>query len=396
MQDNWQWCSKCSGLAFFGNGALGTCPAGGQHRHDGSGNYALGGTGEVPLGQPGWRWCVRCQGLYFVGNGSHGNCPAGGAHSEEGSGDYALRSSGDGQSGWRWCVNCQGLWFSGRTVAGGAPWLGRCPAPGHDGHVSAGSGDYVLDMPNAPAAPPPVGRVVVTGLPNRPPTFLLFGEKWLQITWPPYGGDRDGASLELYEGNGTPDDRFIAELPIAQTSNNQNMFGDLDYGFTHCFAVRVRNRYGWSTPSVGCGATLFPAPAPPSGGPPPPAPPPALALFVSTNSDLDNVRLVSATWTLTDPAGNPHLQPVPAAGGITRFAHPGPMPATEFWQAVCTGRFLIWPAGEPSPPESSAATFVTPSATVAWAPGASPSLHATLTHRSPSPGESGLNTFEIS
>lgn len=261
MQDNWQWCNKCSGLAFFGNGALGACPAGGTHNHDNSGNYGLDSAEETADGQDGWRWCARCQGIYFTGNGSHGSCPAGGAHIDAGSGNYRLRSDGSGQSNWRWCVHCQGLWYAGDNIVGAdTPWTGRCPAPGRDGHVADGSGDYVLDLLNAPAGPPPVGPVSVIGLPNRPPTFLLFGEKWLRISWPPYAGPRDGAALELYESTGPGSERFITELPIATTSNAQNMFGDICYRLRHCFSVRVRNRYGWSAPSQGCGTTLNPTP----------------------------------------------------------------------------------------------------------------------------------------
>jgi hypothetical protein len=274
--------------------------------------------------------------------------------------------------------------------------MGRCPAPGHDGHVGDGSGDYFLSLLSEPAGPEPVGQVVVTGLPNRPAQAWIWGEKWLQITWPAYAGDRTGATLELYEGRGTLDDRFIAELPITQTQNDQNMFGDLDYGFEHCFAIRVRNGYGWSAPSAGCGRTLRP-PDPPAPGPgPSPAPAPAVSLFVSDTSDGDNVRLVSATWTLMDPSGSVHLQPVPPTGGVTTFPHPGPMVADEVWRAVCTARYLIWPAGTPTPPPSSAATFATAPRDFDWAPGASPSLHAILTHHSASPGESASDDFAIS
>jgi hypothetical protein len=91
IQDNWRWCSKCQGLAFAGNPSLGSCPAGGQHDHGGSGNYTLiQNIGEFPGGQNNWRWCRQCQGLAFAGNPSLGSCPAGGQHDHTGSGDYTL------------------------------------------------------------------------------------------------------------------------------------------------------------------------------------------------------------------------------------------------------------------------------------------------------------------
>ncbi len=40
-QKNWRWCKKCQGLTFAGNPSLGSCPAGGNHDHGGSGNYSL-------------------------------------------------------------------------------------------------------------------------------------------------------------------------------------------------------------------------------------------------------------------------------------------------------------------------------------------------------------------
>ena len=392
MQDNWQWCDRCSGLAFLGNGVLGTCPAGGQHRHDGSGNYALGGP-DVPVGQDGWRWCHRCQGLYFVGNGTHGYCPAGGPHVEDGSGNYRLRSAGAGQDGWAWCRNCQGLWFTGRTQ-NGRPWPGRCPAPGRDGHAQDDSGDYILDLLRSPAGPEPVGLVTVRGLPNRPPDLLIWGEKWMQILWPPYAGDHTGAFLELYEGQGGYGDRFIAELPIDATSNEQNMFGDLFYGLQHCFALRVRNAYGWSAPSAGCGTTLAPPPPSPVPGPAP-LPPPTVTLFVSTQSDLDNVRIVSGVWTLTDPFGTVHPVPLPPTAGTTSLPHPGNLLVPEMWTASCAVRVLIWPRGAETPPDTSATPFLAGPNAFQWATDVNPSLRAVLSHTSAAAGVSSTNTFTI-
>lgn len=44
IQDKWMWCNKCQALAFAGAATAGACPAGGDHTHIGSGNYALADT----------------------------------------------------------------------------------------------------------------------------------------------------------------------------------------------------------------------------------------------------------------------------------------------------------------------------------------------------------------
>jgi hypothetical protein len=252
MQDNWQWCSKCSGLTFFGNGALGACSAGGDHDHAGSANYQLAGADESTDGQDAWRWCVRCQGLYFVGNGSHGFCPAGGPHSDAGSGNYRLRTDGPGQNAWRWCANCQALWFSGDNVAGTiGPFMGRCPAPGQHGHVERDSGDYTLPILFSPAAPSPVigeawdGSLLVDG----------FGDRWVAMAWvephPEHPGD--GSDLELWEVTGPGSDRFIIRIPIDSNSWEVHLDGDIFPRLRHCFAIVVVNRYGRSQQTRGCG-----------------------------------------------------------------------------------------------------------------------------------------------
>jgi hypothetical protein len=268
VQDNWQWCRKCSGLAYFGTGAPGVCPAGGQHLHDGSANYELASADEATTGQQDWHYCNKCQGLYFSGNGSLGYCPAGDAHASQAGPGYRLGPDGPGQAGWRWCVACQGLWFAGDRVAGtNRPWTGRCPAPGHEGHSHDGSGNYVLSVAADLAGPAPVTGMHVVSLPNPPGdprAWLTVGNpKWLRIAWDPYAGNRDRATIELYEGNGQRDDRFIAELPITATSNDQNMWGDTGYAMSHTFAIRVHNPYGWSVPAVASGTTLHPADVPP-------------------------------------------------------------------------------------------------------------------------------------
>lgn len=137
LQSGWRWCSKCQGL-HFGGASPGTCPAGGAHTVEGSGNYALSNNDPQAPGQAGWRWCRKCQGLHFTGN-TLGRCSAGATHTVEGSGEYRLfenNPSAPGQPDWRWCSKCQGLHFAGGHSGG------VCPAGG--AHVIEGSGNYAL------------------------------------------------------------------------------------------------------------------------------------------------------------------------------------------------------------------------------------------------------------
>src|SRR5262245_61328143 len=139
IQDQWAWCNKCQALCFAGGASLGACPAGGQHNHAGSGNYALVDTEATVPGQDNWRWCKKCQALAFAGHPAPGKCSGGGVHDHSSSGNYnLLRSSNNapGQSNWRWCNRCEVLAF-----AGGAS-VGACGAGGVHDHT--GSGDYVL------------------------------------------------------------------------------------------------------------------------------------------------------------------------------------------------------------------------------------------------------------
>ena len=139
-QDNWQWCSKCEGLAHAGSGP-GRCPAGGVHEHTGSGLYGVMYAPSSFTTEPrqnNWRWCRRCQGLAYTGFGP-GRCPAGGLHAHSTSLDYSLilgPTALSGQPGWRWCRNCQGLAYAGR------PTPGVCPAGGRHDHSA--SGEYTL------------------------------------------------------------------------------------------------------------------------------------------------------------------------------------------------------------------------------------------------------------
>jgi hypothetical protein len=137
QQSNWQFCYQCGGLFFAGHN-LGVCPVGGGAAHDASqsGGYALSFSSSVPVTgtQSDWQYCKKCQGIFFAGDGS-GFCPATkGAHEAGGGSGYALNQSGNGQAGWKYCLNCHGLFFaaSSRNV---------CPEGGP--HIS-GSGSYFL------------------------------------------------------------------------------------------------------------------------------------------------------------------------------------------------------------------------------------------------------------
>ena len=108
LQNLWQWCSKCQGLAYGGSPTAGPCPAGGSHDHTGSSDYSL--LHDLPGNavQSNWRWCNKCQGLAYAGI-SQGVCPAGGTHNIA-SDDYGLLHDSeisDAQGNWRWCNKCR-------------------------------------------------------------------------------------------------------------------------------------------------------------------------------------------------------------------------------------------------------------------------------------------------
>lgn len=141
-QSRWMWCNKCQGLAYA-DLPPSRCPAGGDHDHEGSGNYILTANIAAQDDQQAlWKWCKKCQGLAWSGNRTPGPCAAGGNHDHGGSLDYVLtvnvRAGTTEQSGWMWCNKCQGLAWSGN------PTPGRCPAGGDHDH--RGSGDYVLTL----------------------------------------------------------------------------------------------------------------------------------------------------------------------------------------------------------------------------------------------------------
>jgi hypothetical protein len=78
LQNNWQRCTKCQGLAYAGSATAGPCPAGGLHAYAGN-DYSLLHDLPGTAGQDNWRWCNKCQGLAYAGI-SQGVCPAGGTH----------------------------------------------------------------------------------------------------------------------------------------------------------------------------------------------------------------------------------------------------------------------------------------------------------------------------
>ena len=95
-QANWRRCTKCQALIFAGNPAPGLCPAGppgSPHDPSRSGNYALVHDDATAPGQANWRRCSKCQGLAFAGNHALGPCPSGppgSPHDHTNSRNYAI------------------------------------------------------------------------------------------------------------------------------------------------------------------------------------------------------------------------------------------------------------------------------------------------------------------
>lgn len=139
IQDRWAWCNKCQALTFTGDSEAGACPAGGQHAHQGSSNYALVVSDPIVPGQDGWLRCRKCQTLTFSRGPDAGACAAGGVHDRSGGANHTLLARGSGapgQRGWRWCRQCEAICFTGSAQAG------ACPAGGVHDHI--GSGEYTL------------------------------------------------------------------------------------------------------------------------------------------------------------------------------------------------------------------------------------------------------------
>jgi hypothetical protein len=152
LQNDWLWCSKCSGLfwSWQAEPAQGTCPAGGQHQTAGGSNYSLGMAIPSYPGQHDWRWCSNCAGLFWASGGNRttgGICPTShGTHDGSKSSDYGLtmdsRNLTGEQDQWRCCSKCSGLFWGG-----GARNAGTCPASGT--HNGTGSSDYSLMIQTA-------------------------------------------------------------------------------------------------------------------------------------------------------------------------------------------------------------------------------------------------------
>lgn len=91
-QAGWKWCQKCEGLFFGQNATKGTCAAGGRHDDANSGDYMLYSAQRPPSGdhQDGWDWCSKCEGLYYKGNGGS-VCPSGGGAHRDNGGNYVVK-----------------------------------------------------------------------------------------------------------------------------------------------------------------------------------------------------------------------------------------------------------------------------------------------------------------
>jgi hypothetical protein len=135
MQKGWRWCVKCGGLLYTADGSLGSCPGGGTHDPNQSGQYMVAfGQGTTTPFQGLWRWCQKCQGLFFASR--PGMCSAGGAHDGSQSGPYMLATKDEfpgSQGGWRWCEKCEGLYFLSTP---------QVPCPGGGQHDGSASSEY--------------------------------------------------------------------------------------------------------------------------------------------------------------------------------------------------------------------------------------------------------------
>lgn len=139
-QDGWRSCTKCAGLYYAYQGAVGVCPKDGAGHTSGGGNYTVSDDAGA-AGQPLWKWCHKCAVMFYSGN-SGSKCPVTSptnAHDGTGSNSYHLIEnipSDPGQHHWRWCSKCQGLWFGDAATS-------ACPATGLH---SVGSGDYSIAL----------------------------------------------------------------------------------------------------------------------------------------------------------------------------------------------------------------------------------------------------------
>ena len=130
-QGGWRWCHRCQGLWFAGGGSGrgGSCPRGGGHHQEGSGNYSLQSP-AVPGQQANWQWCHKCEGLWFAGHPDAGRCPADNqGHEHKDSSNYGVNTPPvpGQQINWRWCNRCEGMFFAGGSSTGACPKGG-----GHD------------------------------------------------------------------------------------------------------------------------------------------------------------------------------------------------------------------------------------------------------------------------
>lgn len=357
MQDNWQWCNRCMGLCFFGYGAAGPCPAGGDHRHEGSGNYQLAGVGEGVSGEPGWHYCEGCQGLHFVGHDRIiGPCIASGRHQLVDTGTYVLRTGGDGQEDWRRCSRCRLLFFIGDGVNG------SCPAGGP--HTVDATSAFVLTILNEPAAPPPI---------DEPLEVRRTGDRSFLLLWTVADGVPEIVDgYEIWEASGSVPVRRIERVGTDRASFPASFPDDIFGDDEHDFAVCTFNRFGRSSFVTRRGPSF-------DGNPGPPQPVVAM-LTLDAHRDDDIVDVASGHWRLEgpDPRNTPHPVLIPT-DYVARFEHLEDFQAVERWRAWCEVDVTIRAPGVgsiPAPAAVAAGPF-----DFAWHPGERIALTATFTHR---------------
>jgi hypothetical protein len=95
-QDSWAWCEACGGLHHDGGGDRCPMSLGSPHWPETKRGYQyrvmFGESDDDNDFQGGWKWCNKCAQLHYPGGQS--SCPAGGPHSTDGSGNYRVEYLG--------------------------------------------------------------------------------------------------------------------------------------------------------------------------------------------------------------------------------------------------------------------------------------------------------------
>jgi hypothetical protein len=77
-QDQWKWCQACNLMNYDADWMKNACPAGNFHDNSASTNYIIEYSGHIDgaRGQDNWRWCSVCSGLFYNGatNNTDGSC----------------------------------------------------------------------------------------------------------------------------------------------------------------------------------------------------------------------------------------------------------------------------------------------------------------------------------